>query len=194
MFWRQTARWLSTDAPDPIGLNEIEPVAEGDRLELDMLVRDAEFAPIPDATVTMRVTSPGGKSQDLSAGLVEAASGLYRARLRADQSGIYRVSGEARRANAVLGSSSRWTLVGGADPEMADPRLNQELLARLASASGGRYLAEADISALPSLLVSAQKETVPPERQDLWNNVWTFALIVLLLSTEWILRRRWGMR
>jgi hypothetical protein len=94
----------------------------------------------------------------------------------------------------VLGSSNRWTLVGGADPEMADPRLNQELLARLAAASGGRYLADADISQLPSLLVSAQQETVPPERQDLWNNVWTFALIVLLLSAEWILRRRWGMR
>jgi uncharacterized membrane protein len=47
---------------------------------------------------------------------------------------------------------------------------------------------------LPSLLVSAQQDMVPPERQDLWNNVWTFALIVLLLSAEWILRRRWGMR
>ena len=194
MFWRQTARWLSTDAPDPIELGEIEPAAEGDMLDLDMLVRDPEFAPIPDATVTVRVTLPDGGSQDLPATLVESASGLYRARLRADQPGIYRVSGEARRGNAVLGSSTRWSLVGGADPEMADPRLNQELLDRLATASGGRYIAEGDIDALPLLLVAAQGDTVPPERQDLWNNVWTFALVVLLLATEWILRRRWGMR
>ena len=194
MFWRQTARWLSMDAPDPIGLRDIEPASEGDMLDLDMVVRDPEFAPIPDATVTMRVAMPGGESRDLSATLVEAASGLYRARLRTAQAGIYRVSGEARRGDAVLGSSTRWSLVGGADPEMADPRLNQELLARLAAASGGRYIPEADISALPSMLVAAQGDTVPPERQDLWNNVWTFALIVLLLSAEWILRRRWGMR
>jgi uncharacterized membrane protein len=194
MFWRQTARWLSTDAPDPVELGEIDAAAAGDMVDLDMLVRDAEFVPIPDATVTLRVTLPGGASRELLASLVDAASGLYRARLRADQSGIYRVGGEARRGTAVLGSSNRWTLVGGADPEMADPRLNQELLSRLAAASGGRYLADADISQLPSLLMSAQQETVPPERQDLWNNVWTFALIVLLLSAEWILRRRWGMR
>jgi hypothetical protein len=84
--------------------------------------------------------------------------------------------------------------VGGADPEMADPRLNQELLTRLATASGGRYVAEADIGALPSMLAAAQGDAIPPERQDLWNNVWAFALLVLLLSSEWILRRRWGMR
>jgi uncharacterized membrane protein len=194
MFWRQTARWLSAGAPDPVSLREITTAAGGDMLELEMLVRDAEFTPIPDAKVSMRVTLPGGASQDLSASLVDSASGLYGARLRADQVGIYRVSGEARRGDVVLGTTSRWTLVGGADPEMADPRLNQELLVRLASASGGRDLSEDDISALPTLLVSAQGETGPPVRQDLWNNVWTFALIVLLLSAEWILRRRWGMR
>jgi hypothetical protein len=194
MFWRQTARWLSMDAPDPVGLRDIEPASQGDVLDLEMLVRDAEFAPIPDATVTIRVAMPGGESRELPASLVEAASGLYRARLRADQAGIYRVSGEARRGDALLGSSTRWSLVGGADPEMADPRLNQELLTRLATASGGRYVAEADISALPSMLAAAQGDAIPPERQDLWNNVWTFALLVLLLSSEWILRRRWGMR
>jgi hypothetical protein len=194
MFWRQTARWLSAGAPDPIELGEIGPTAEGDRLELDMLVRDPEFKPILDAAVTMRLTKPGGESQDLTASLVDAGSGLYRARLRADQRGMYRVSGEARRGDAVLGSSSRWCLVGGADLEMADPRLNQDLLARLGTSSGGRYVTEGDISALPTWLASALGESVPPERQDLWNNVWTFAVIVLLLSTEWLLRRRWGMR
>jgi uncharacterized membrane protein len=194
MFWRQTARWLSLDAPDPVGLKDIEPASQGDVLDLEMLVRDAEFAPIPDATVTIRVAMPGGESRELPASLVEAASGLYRARLRADQAGIYRVSGEARRGDALLGSSTRWSLVGGADPEMADPRLNQELLTRLATASGGRSVAEADISALPSMLAAAQGDAIPPERQDLWNNVWAFALLVLLLSSEWILRRRWGMR
>jgi hypothetical protein len=33
-----------------------------------------------------------------------------------------------------------------------------------------------------------------PEHRDLWHEPWTFALIVLLLSAEWILRRRWGLR
>ena len=33
-----------------------------------------------------------------------------------------------------------------------------------------------------------------PEHRDLWHEPWAFALIVLLLSAEWILRRRWGLR
>jgi hypothetical protein len=33
-----------------------------------------------------------------------------------------------------------------------------------------------------------------PEYRDLWHEPWAFALIVLLLSAEWILRRRWGLR
>jgi hypothetical protein len=37
-------------------------------------------------------------------------------------------------------------------------------------------------------------QNAAPERRDLWHEPWAFALIVLLLSAEWILRRRWGLR
>lgn len=194
VFWRQVARWLSTGAPDPVSINDVEGAVPGDTLTLETVVRDADFTPIRDATVTMQVTLPGGQSRELSASLADAAAGLYRARLHADQGGVYRVAAEARRGNTVLGTSTRWVLVGGADLEMADPRLNEDLLMRLASASGGRYVAPRDISTLPDLLTAAQPEALPPDRRDLWNNFLTFALIVGLLSGEWVLRRRWGMR
>jgi hypothetical protein len=31
-------------------------------------------------------------------------------------------------------------------------------------------------------------------RRDLWHNGWSFAVIVLLLGAEWVVRRRWGLR
>ena len=33
-----------------------------------------------------------------------------------------------------------------------------------------------------------------PVFEDLWDRPWTFALVVGLLSLEWVLRRRWGLR
>jgi hypothetical protein len=194
VFWRQVARWLSTDAPDPVSINESGPATPGDVLKLDTLVHDADFTTVPDASVRMRVKLPGGAARDLSPTLVDAASGLYRTFLHLDQAGVYRLTAEARRGTTVLGSSDRWVLVGGADLEMADPRLNEDVLKRLAAASGGRYLREADLTGLPELLKASTVDLPPPDQQDLWNTFWMFWVVIGLLSTEWVLRRRWGMR
>jgi hypothetical protein len=84
--------------------------------------------------------------------------------------------------------------VGGGDREFADPRLNEGFLRRVARTSGGRYVRAAEASRVPALLTSAIPQNAAPERRDLWHEPWAFALIVLLLSAEWILRRRWGLR
>jgi hypothetical protein len=84
--------------------------------------------------------------------------------------------------------------VGGADREFADPRLNEAFLRRVARASGGRYVRAADTSRVVSWLQSATPQNAAPERRDLWHEPWAFAAIVVLLSAEWTLRRRWGLR
>jgi hypothetical protein len=108
--------------------------------------------------------------------------------------GLYRVQGEARRGSRSLGPIDAWFHVGGADREFADPRLNEAFLRRLAHASGGEYVPASDAGRLASLLRSAAPRALEPERRDLWHEPWTFALVVALLSAEWILRRRWGLR
>jgi hypothetical protein len=85
-------------------------------------------------------------------------------------------------------------LVGGFDPEMADPRLNEELLRRVALESGGRYVPAGGAAGLPGLITTRARQAAPPEQRDVWHNGWTIGLIVCLLSAEWIVRRRVGMR
>jgi hypothetical protein len=142
----------------------------------------------------LRVALPGGEEQELTPTLADAASGTYRAVLRVDRRGVYRVTAQARRGQTALESSEQWFLAGGADLELADARLNEEVLGRIAVATGGRYERVSEAGALPGLLDALGPEMAPPERRDLWNNAWTFLGIVLLLSIEWVLRRRWGMR
>ena len=37
-------------------------------------------------------------------------------------------------------------------------------------------------------------KSVALEPRDLWHQPWAIALVIVLLSAEWILRRRWGLR
>jgi uncharacterized membrane protein len=193
-FWRQAARWLASPAPDPVAITVADAPEPGDAISVDVDARDATFAPAPDAAVEATLTAPGGVAQSLKLRHADATSGRFTAAIRPDQTGLYRLHAEARRGAAALGTADRWIYVGGADREFADPRLNEGFLRRVARSSGGIYVRAAEASRIPALLTSAIPQNAAPERRDLWHEPWAFALILILLSAEWILRRRWGLR
>ena len=193
-FWRQSVRWLSSAAPEPVSIRVPDAPEPGDTITVDVEARDAAFAPVPDATVEATLTLPGGATQPIKLRHADPAGGRYTAPLAPEQPGLYRVHAEARRGAATLGTADRWMYVGGADREFADPRLNEGFMRRVARNSGGRYVRAADASKVPSWLEAAVPQNAAPERRDLWHEPWAFALVIALLSTEWILRRRWGLR
>ena len=98
-----------------------------------------------------------------------------------------------RAAGARLGPRSRPVLVGGADLEMTQPRLNEAVLRRLAAESSGRYVRADQAGQLPSLLRESRAEAGTPEMRDLWHNGWSLLAIVGLLAAEWMARRRVGL-
>ena len=194
MFWRQAIRWLSTPAPDQVMITTRGGTSSGDLVTLDVTARDGEFSRVLDASITARVTDPGGATRELRPVLAGRAAGRYTAQFRPESTGVYHVQVEAQRGSAMLGRAEDWILVGGADLELADPRLNEEVLRRVATATGGRFLDATDVGSLPRLLRSSAPEAAPPTVRDAWHTVWAFLLVVALLSCEWTLHRRWGMR
>ncbi|HKB14375.1 MAG TPA: hypothetical protein VKD69_27105, partial [Vicinamibacterales bacterium] len=193
-FWRQAARWLSTTAPDPVAITVPEAAEPGDAVSVDVEARNASFAPVPDASVEATLTPPGGAAQPIKLRHADPASGRFTAALATSQAGLYRIHAEAKRGAVSLGAQDRWMFVGGADREFADPRLNEGFLRRVSRNSGGRYVRAADAARIPDWLQTTTPQNAAPERRDLWHEPWAYALIVFLLSAEWILRRRWGLR
>ncbi|MGH9139752.1 MAG: hypothetical protein ACRD2I_01275 [Vicinamibacterales bacterium] len=193
-FWRQSARWLSSSAPDPVSIAVPDAPEPGDTIAIDVDARDASFAPVPDATVDATLTLPGGATQPIKLRHADPAGGRYTTALGPDRAGLYRIHAEARRGATTLGAADRWLYVGGADREFADPRLNEGFLRRIARNSGGRYVRSADASKVPAWLQEAVPQHAALERRDLWHEPWAFSLIIVFLSVEWILRRRWGLR
>lgn len=80
------------------------------------------------------------------------------------------------------------------DPfEQQNPFPNHELLARLATGSGGRVLRSADD--LAQLLNEVPADVGPPivRRVPLWSNAWVLGLLLGLLTLEWCWRRGLGL-
>ena len=198
-FWKQALRWLALPAGDPIQLSVAPGTAPGDPLPLRVVARTAAFEPLTDVAVDFRVTSPDGRIESLrggpdSAHRSDGSSGSYVANARPDHAGVFKVSAEVRRGATLVGTASASVLVGGADLEMTDPRLNRALLERLATRSGGRLLTDNQVTELPDLLKGAVPDAAMVVRRDLWHTGWSFAAILVLLGAEWILRRAWGLR
>jgi hypothetical protein len=111
----------------------------------------------------------------------------------AAQPGVFRIDVVASRGRERLSAAEQLVLAGGTDPELIDPGLNEPVLRRIAEASGGRYVPAGEVETIAGLLSEAR----PPQgrvMRDLWHNAWSFLAIVAILSAEWTLRRRWGLR
>jgi uncharacterized membrane protein len=194
-FWCQSARWLALTAPDPVTLTPPASASPGDDIRWRVSARDADFEPLSGAAVDVRVTGPDGKVESLAATADAAVrDGSFFAHQRPLGAGVYRATAEVRQEGKAPVFATASVLVGGADTEMADPRLNVRVLQRIAAASGGRVIETGDIAALPGQLRAAVPAAVIVSRRDLWHNGWSFAALVLLLAAEWLLRRQWGMR
>jgi uncharacterized membrane protein len=195
-FWRQAVRWLAVSAMDPVAVTLPAGGSPGETLPVRVAVRNAAFVSQGDATVEVQVTSPEGRIQSVRAALVRDGEedGVYVGRFRADAPGVYRVRADAVRGSVPAGSAAAAVLVGGSDPEMSDPRLNMQVLQRIALASGGRVLTGGDRASLIDLLRAGVPAARLAVTHDLWHTGWSFATIVMLLGAEWLLRRRWGLR
>jgi uncharacterized membrane protein len=193
-FWRQTARWLAADTPERIVVQAEGGRLEGDPLRVDVFVSDAAFAPVTVAAVRLRIRDPQGAVTESSAAPVTGDPGRYVVEVPGHGAGVYQVTAIADHDGAELGRAEISVLAGGADIELADPRRHDAVLQRIADTSGGQFLLADEIDTLSAVLRGAAMEPGPPIAHDLWHTVWSFVLVAGVVSTEWVLRRQWGLR
>jgi len=69
---------------------------------------------------------------------------------------------------------------------------NSELLQKLASETGGRYWKPDELSRLPSEISYSDAGISVRDIKELWNMPVVFLWLLLLMASEWLLRRKWG--
>jgi hypothetical protein len=189
-------KWLTTvEDTRPVKVTTTkESFSQGEPVQFVGQVYDASARPDDDAQV--RVTARNG-STSLEADLRPIGNGRYEGTLEGAGQGDYTFNATATLNGASLGDDRGRFSVGDLNLEFQDTRMNAELLRQLADHSGGRYLEPSQINDLDAALASQASFAPNVEHQakeiELWN--WRTALIVLilLLATEWLLRKRSGM-
>ena len=193
--WRQTARWLVSDIPGRVELVvKHSDDAASNAVELIARVRDAEFRPLDNAKVMLRLTLPGGDSLSLDAESNARESGLYSASFVPKQAGAHRVE-----ASAVMPDGSTigereagWAAQPAAD-EFARLEPDREFLAEIAARTGGEVVDGRSPDALVSGLSARGAPITEPWTAPLWHHPLYFAIAILCLAAEWGLRRLNGL-
>jgi uncharacterized membrane protein len=193
LFWRQAVRWLAVPSPDPITVTTTELIEAGDVLSVVVDARDQEFRAVDGVTVNATLAGPNG-TVPITFRAAGRAPGRFAGAQRLDVDGVYRLHVEASRGTTRLGDADRWIVVGDSSREFADPRLHARVLERLATETGGGYEHADDAGSLVPAIQAAAPRAAAPEWEDAWHRPWVLALLAALLSAEWMLRRRWGLR
>ncbi len=192
-FWTRSLQYLAGSlnlkkvqfAPLPARLSR-PPVT------LSLRVFDERFKPLSGAGLEVKIlwTEPGGAPRELPASELEP--GVFGVRLDKLKAGEHRFRGIARYQGRLWGeAAARFTWAG--TQEDFEP-MNQALLERVATATGGEYAPlekvplDAWLAKLPEPVPTAEVQSRAPLGA---SSTWLTALIALL-GLEWYLRRRWG--
>jgi len=194
LFWRQMLRWITSDVLDPVTIRaEKHSYSPDDIAVLQVEANDASFMPLNDVRLSAHIQAPSGELTPLSLSWEFEKNGIYSGTFKPQEEGVHEVVCEAFRGNRSLGSSKTYFSVAESTEEFHQASLNADLLRRLSSETGGRYYPMSDLNTLADDISYTDKGASRLEEKDLWDMRFLFLLLIGLISTEWILRKRKGL-
>jgi len=193
-FWNNLIAWLTDDPATRLLQLETdkERYEEGEDTLLRIRVLQEDYNPSIGTEVNLTIKSREGeeitetiKTDDNG----EAAhqwtpqrEGFYTVKVKVD------VAGDKREADVGFSVFSETA-------EFQKPKVNETLLKRIAEVSGGRYevlTEKTDLSAIkfpnPKVEVKTHSKSI-----SLWDNWWTYGLILTFLFLDWFTRRKSGL-
>jgi len=192
--WRQMLRWLVAEVPQRVEVSLRRKQNEPNQpVEMLVTLRDEKFRPLDNASVTIKITPPGGNDITLPAEPTDK-TGEYAAIYVPRQAGIYRaeISAKAADASEIGTREAGWV----SEPETDEFRYlkpNRELLTRLAKKTDGEVIEaeelDAFVKSLPNRKVPITQQRINP----IWHTWPVFLCALGLLVSEWGLRRWKGL-
>jgi hypothetical protein len=165
----------------------------GGQAQLYAHVLDDRFEPVMQSGFEVTVTPldvPDARPQRVTLRPDAKNPGLYGAFFSPTRPGRYRV--EANEGDRSLSNTTEFQ-AADVEPEMANTDMQMERLRRIAEVTGGKCLGMLEVRDLPSLLSLERHEETYTTGIPLWDNGWIMLLLVALMGTEWIVRRRYDL-
>jgi len=167
----------------------------GDQVSVD--VRYTDPAALAEATeLVAELEIAGAPPEPLQFEKSAEDPGLLTAGFTAAQAGAYSiriVPTTAATAGSDIRASTTTFRVEPPKREIDEPSLNRPLLTELARLTGGRVFEIADISQLDAAIPLREVTRTLETRDELWDAPLFYMTIVICLTLEWLLRKKYRM-
>ena len=196
LFWQQLLRWLVAESPGPVvaSMPERLLVDEG-RVALKAQVRDKQFEQTTNAHVTAHIVGPQETNAFIDLTPSGSTPGLYETEWTAEKAGTYLAEVTAESAGGQPQELGRDVVTFQREDGVAEnfhTEQNRRLLEQLASDTGGRYWTPSELKNLPGDVSYSEAGISVRNTKPLWDVPVIFLLLLGLPTTEWLLRRKWG--
>ena len=182
-----------------IGSDQLSYTAD-DKITITARLRDEEMSPVEDTSLQAEILRDDKVVATVPLAPVEGSQGLHQAQIGPfDDPGRYRINLVGDRPAELLEDGEEtpelsFSVVSSRGPiKLADTTLNLPLLDEIATASGGQVVAPDRISELLPMFLGDAREREEIRETPLWDNAWIFALLALVLTAEWLMRRNAGL-
>jgi hypothetical protein len=168
-------------------------VEPGEAVIVEATVMDKTYVELNDASVTGRVTLPGGGTTDVPLEWTGERDGLYRGTFVSTQAGTYEVAVDSSRGSTIVGSGVGFMRAGPSDAEFFDPTMHEGPLRRIAEDTGGRFYTPETTAGLAEDVRYAGRGVTSVEERELWNMPIILIALMGIICAEWGYRRAVGL-
>lgn len=196
-FWGQVIRWLVRsrlmgDSPYVKMTLNREQYSLGDKVYIEAYVMDKDFFPMEDGDVYV-VVSSAEKEEKIRLKAHPADVGIYRGEFLPRESGRYNINAMVPSLDEEAATTELQfdVEVGSAEVESVSP--DHEVLGKIARITGGKFYTTSDMDKLMEDISSALQEKRLIVEYELWDSLPFLMVFVILITMEWILRKKWGL-
>ncbi|CUS96967.1 vWA domain-containing protein [Candidatus Chrysopegis kryptomonas] len=197
-FINNAIRWLLSPAEEEFVKFKIAKnfFSEDEKVEFSAQVYSEDYSPINDAEIKVKILNQENGEQIGEINLEQIGSGIYSGGIQI-QKGDYRYEASILRRGKLLKNFSGRFTVGETEIEFLKTQMDAGLLREIAQRTGGVFITSEKIDILTEL-ISSQPNFKPEivEKRDefiLWSRFEPLIAIIILLSIEWYLRKRYGL-
>ena len=196
-FWNNAVRWLTIrDGSRRVRVaSDKLQYRSGEMVNFNGQVYDENYQPVDGATVSVTISAKQEDGQILQIDLTPSrhGNGRYKGALRYLPMGEYTTRASATLNGVSLGTDTGGFTVGEASIEFDQTKMNQPLLTQLSAMTGGQFYSVEESDQLIDDLSFSAVSTQQTRDIQLWNHPIILFLFIILLTAEWLLRRRYGL-
>lgn len=196
-FWSQSMRWLlPPQKSDEDKSRGVTVTTDRDKYDYGQSVHVLAICVekggtfVNDAVVHTKIETPGGKSIEVALKKVDGKEGQYAGSFTPRDRGIHKLVVTATAKGAKLGEDTTSIDVTRSSQEFERVHRNEELLAEIACRSAGNLYESADAGNIPKNLRDVSRKVTQKVEFRLMDNPAALAVLLAVLSAEWIVRRK----